>query len=199
MTLEQWLQRATRGLSKDSAEQVRREIAEHCESAAAEGVDAVQALGDPGIANCEYRKVLLTPFEARMLRDTKWEGKAMCSRPWLKWALLAIPVFTVVGTLALFLSGETRFARMVLAPGVVVSLLVLAPFLPVYTPSRGRIFRVVKWALLVAAILLAFGPTAKDSLVLILTCAWPFVWMEMARVSLRRKLPVKQWPKALYL
>src|SRR5579859_6531288 len=94
--LDSWLLQATRGLSKDSASQVRAEIHEHYRSAhddataggtSSDEADrlAVTALGDPKIANRQYRNVLLTSGEARMLRDAKWESRAVCSRPWLWW------------------------------------------------------------------------------------------------------------------
>jgi hypothetical protein len=75
--LESWLTDATRGLSKDSAARVRSEIGEHYESSIMRDVTpdeadrlAVAALGDAKIANRQYRKVLLTSSEARMLRQS---------------------------------------------------------------------------------------------------------------------------------
>ncbi|MEO8097625.1 MAG: hypothetical protein ABI811_07970 [Acidobacteriota bacterium] len=73
--LEQWLSDATRGLSAESAAQVRTEIQEHCESACEAGGDAIAALGDPRAANRGYRSALLTEQEALMApvltRDTR--------------------------------------------------------------------------------------------------------------------------------
>ena len=78
--LDSWLNQATRHLSVDSAAQVRTEIREHYESAWEAAVgggapadeagrSALAALGDAKAANRQYRKVLLTSSEARMLRD----------------------------------------------------------------------------------------------------------------------------------
>jgi hypothetical protein len=76
--LETWLKQATRCLSRDSATQVRIEIREHCDSAREAAIRdgatteeanrlAVTGLGDAKAANRQYRKVLLTSAEARML------------------------------------------------------------------------------------------------------------------------------------
>jgi hypothetical protein len=83
-----------------------------------------------------------------------------------------------------------------------------APFLPVYTrPSRGRVFRYVKWVVLLGTLGLAFGTDAHSwSWLLMLkwswlltACLWPLIWIEWTRVSIRRKIPIAQWPRQLYL
>src|SRR5436309_664777 len=100
--LDSWLKQATRNLSKTSAAQVGTEIGEHYEStreaamgggATAEQADelALTALGDAKTANRQYRQVLLTSAEARLLREGNWESRAICSHRLLKSMLLAIP------------------------------------------------------------------------------------------------------------
>src|SRR5215472_9330125 len=154
--LDRWLKHATRHLSNDSAVRVRTEIREHYESArevainggaAADAADlaALAALGDAKIANRQYRKVLLTSSEARLLREGNWEARFVCSRKWMKWVLLAVPVAALLADAALFLEGSHGIAQGVLAIGFMTGLLFGAPFLPIYTPSRGRVFRSVKW------------------------------------------------------
>ncbi len=160
---------------------------------------AVTALGDAQSANCQYRNVLLTSAEARMLRDAKWEGQAVCSRPWLKWLLLAIPAAALFTATALFLAGAIAVARVLLIGGIGMGILFTALFLPVYTPSRGRVFRYVKWVVLIGMLGLAFGPDVLRWSWLLISCLWPMARIEWTRVSIRRKLPVAQWPKALYL
>jgi len=64
--LDRWLSEATRGLSAESAVQVRAEIQQHYDSACEAGDDAIAALGNPRTANRAYRKVLLTEREAMM-------------------------------------------------------------------------------------------------------------------------------------
>lgn len=208
--LESWLTQATRHLAEDSIAQVRTEIQEHYESAreaalsngaTADEADrlAVADLGDAKTANCQYRNVLLTSSEAAMLREGNWEANAVCSRPWLRWLLLAMPVAALFAATILFLTGATALARTLLVGGIGIGFLFATPFLPVYTPSRGRIFRRVKWVVLLAILLLAFGPDTLKWFWLLFSCLWPMFWIERTRVSIRRKLPVAEWPKQLYL
>src|SRR5450755_4413763 len=120
--LDGWLKQATRHLSRDSAARVRTEIQEHYElareaamsgGASADQADlsAVTALGDAKTANCQYRNVLLTSSEARMLREGQWEARAVCSRPWAKWVLLAVPAAALLAAGTLFFKGNLDVAR----------------------------------------------------------------------------------------
>ena len=212
--LESWLQQATRHLSADSAAQVRTEIREHYESAreaalAAPGGGAVTeedadrlaviALGDPKAANCQYRQVLLTTAEARLLREGNWEARAICSRSWLRWLLLAMTAAAVFAANEFFLRGAYSLASTLLAGGLGIGLIFAAPFLPVYTPLRGRVFRSVKWVVMLAVFGLAFGPDLLKWSWLLVSCLWPVFWVEWTRISIRRKLPVAEWPRQLYL
>ena len=208
--LETWLKQATRRLSRDSAAQVRTEIQEHYESAREVAMcggatadraerSALIALGDAKAANRQYRSVLLTSSEARMLREGNWEARAVCSSPWMKWVLLAMPVAALFAATACLLTGAIAVARVLLVGGIGMGLLFVAPFLPVYTPSRGRVFRLVKWIVLVGMLGLAFGPDALQWSWLLASCLWPMAWIEWTRLSIRRKLPVAKWPKQLYL
>lgn len=208
--LDGWLKQATRQLAKDSATKVRAEILQHYDAAkdnavtrgaTAEEADrlAVAALGDAKTVNCQYRQVMLTSAEAKLLGDGNWEAKAVCSRPWLKHLMPAIPVACLLAGAALFLSGNPSIARILLAAAVGTGLIFAAPILPIYTPSRARIFRRVKWVALIGALALALGPDALKSSWLLSTCLWPLVWIEWTRVSIRRKLRVADWPKQLYL
>ena len=201
--LDSWLKLATRQLSRDSIARVRTEIKEHYESAleaamsggaSAEEADraAVTALGDAKDANCKYRNVLLTSAEARILREGNWEARAVCSRPWLKWGATLVAA-------ALFLAGAFTATWALLVGGIAMGLLFAAPFLPVYTRSRGRVFRGVKWAVLLGTLGLTFGPDVLKWSWLLFSCLWPMVWIEAPRISIRRKLPIAEWPKQLYL
>jgi hypothetical protein len=162
---------ATRHLAKDAAAQVRTEIQEHYQSArdpamtdgaSSDEADrlALLALGDARVANCEYRRVLLTSAEARMLGEGNWEARAVCSRPWLKWVGLAALLAAVVSATALLFTGKVEAARDVLLCAIGMSPFVAALLLPIYTPARGRIFRYVKWVAMTGAALLLFGPDA---------------------------------------
>jgi Prolyl oligopeptidase family len=121
------------------------------------------------------------------------------SRSWIKWLLLAIPVAALFAASALFLAGAIAVARVLLIGGIGMGILFTAPFLPVYTPSRGRIFRYVKWVVLIGMLGMAFGPDVLRWSWLLISCLWLMARIEWTRVSIRRKLPVAQWPKALYL
>jgi hypothetical protein len=74
-----------------------------------------------------------------------------------------------------------------------------APFLPIYTPARGRIFRTVKWMVLLAILGLSFGSDALRWSWMLMSTLWVVFWIESTRESIRRKLPVTEWPKQLYL
>jgi hypothetical protein len=208
--LDAWLKQATRHLSQDSSAQVRTEIEEHYalahESAQSAGAtadeadqQAVAALGNAGTANCQYRKVLLTSAEARILRQGNWEARAICSRVWLKQTLVASSFAALIGAEMFFLSGATATARMLLISGLGMGLLFAAPMLPVYTPSRARIYRVVKWLAMIAMLALAFGANMLQWSWLLISCLWPVFWIESRRASIRRKLRVEDWPRQLYL
>jgi hypothetical protein len=208
--LELWLKHATRHLSRDSAAQVRREIQEHYQSARESAVSggasaaaaerqALAALGDAKTANCQYREALLTSSEARMLRQGGGEAHLFCSRPWLKRLAVGAPLAALAAALALFLGGAHSMARMALVVGIGMSPVAGALLLPIYTPSRGRAFRLARWAAMAGALGLAFGSNALEWSWLLAACLWPSVWSEWKRASIRRKLPVQQWPRHLYL
>ena len=134
-----------------------------------------------------------------MLREGGWEARAFCSRPWLKWIALAIPAAIVVTAAVLYCSGRAAAARDALISGIGLSPLAAAPLLPIYTPSRGRIFRYAKWVTVTGAVVLLFGPQAFKWSWLLFSCLWPLAWTEWTRASIRRKLPIAAWPKHLYL
>jgi hypothetical protein len=198
--LEVWLDRATRNLSAPSKDRVRAEIQAHYESAREEGLAgavsaedadrrAVALLGDAAEANREYRKVLLTSAEVALLRETRC-GVWAASWRWL-WVLPLVVMIFGIRSLA---TGDAYFGWMLLLGAVGMGALVAAPRLPVYTPVRGRVFRVFRMLWLAAMLMLAL----KGSW-LMLPVAWPLLWTEWRLYSLRRKLPVGEWPKQLYL
>ena len=208
--LESWLKEATRHLAIDSIAQVRREIGEHYESAreaamangrSAEEADriAVTALGDAKAANCQYRQVLLTSAEARMLREGKWEARSICSRPWLKWMIVAVPVVLVEAAATVYFHGKVEVARDLLFAGIGMSPLFAALLLPINTPARGRVFRYGKWVAMTLAFVLLLGPEALKWSWLLISCIWLIGRTEWTRASIRRKLPVSAWPRHLYL
>jgi hypothetical protein len=208
--LEGWLQQATRSLSKDSAAQVRSEIQEHYQSAREAAISggasedeasrvALAALGDAKTANKQYRRVLLTASEARLLREGNREARVVCSISWLQRPLLGLSVIALGAAGTMLRTGWFAPGRIALALGLGIGFTILAPRLPVYTPSRARVFRSIRWIVQVGLLLLAFGPGALGMWWLLLLCVWQLVWVEWKRASIRRKLPVADWPRQLYL
>jgi hypothetical protein len=204
--LELWLKQATRHLSKDAAAQVRTEILEHYESAREAAMSAgsmsnsadrlaVTALGDARIANRQYRHVLLTSTEAKLLGDGNREERMVCAYPWLKGLLLAIPAVALLASLAFLLKGKPDAAMGLLEGAVGLAVWSATPFLPIYTPWRGRFLRLVKWAVLLAALWMVGFQWSW----LFISCLSWMAWMEWTRISIRRKIPIAQWPKQLYL
>jgi len=208
--LDWWLQQATRRLSKESAAQVRAEIQEHYESAREvaiaggaspdeAGRTALSALGDPKIANAQYRRVLLTASEARVLREGNWEARVVCSTSWLRWLLSAVSLVALLAAGALLRAGSIAPGRVLLALSLGIGFALLSLQLPIYTPSRARVFRYFRWITQAGLLLLAFGPGALKIQWLLIVCAWQLTWVEVQRASIRRKLPVANWPRQLYL
>ncbi len=208
--LNSWLRQATRHLEKGAVAQVRLEIQEHFASsrdaaiargAAKDEADqaALSALGGAKVANRQYRRVLLTAAEARMLREGNWEAGVVCSRSWVRWVGLAMLLAAMASIAALLITGRVGVARDVLLCATGMSKLVLALFLPIYSPSRGRIFRCLRLVAMTGAIVLLFGSDAMKWSWLLISCSAPIAWTEWMRASIRRKLPVEAWPRHLYL
>jgi hypothetical protein len=208
--LDRWLRQATRSLSNESAAQVRAEIQEHYESAREAAIIggaspdeadrmALSVLGDAKIANTQYRRVLLTAFEAKMLSQSNqgtWVARPLS---WGHWLLLAISVIAVFAAVTLFRTGWIAPGRTALAFGLGIEFMILAPRLPVYTASRARLFRGVRWMVQAGLWIVAFGPGALTSYWLLILLICQLVWTEWKRAVIRRKLPVSDWPRQLYL
>jgi hypothetical protein len=207
--LDRWLTQATRHLSNDATVQIRTEIREHYEAAreaafaggaTTDEADelAVTALGDARTANRQYRKVLLTAAEARLLREGSCGAWAICAHRRVRALLRWTPALALVAAGALFGTGASGVARILLVGGIALGLAFIAPFLPIYTPARSRMCRYGKYAAALGILVLAFGPDVRQYSLLI-AALWPVVWIEWTRISIRRKVPVPQWPKHLYL
>ena len=205
-----WLRHATRHLAGEAASRVRAEITEHfeasCEAAQAAGAtqaeaarQALSALGDPHLANCGYRGVLLTNEEARVLREGSREARAICSRASIKPALVAVYLLLLATAAAFALAGRRDYATDALLAAFGSSPLVGAPFLRIDTPARGLLYRIAKWIAIGTATILIFGPNAWRYSWLLVSCLGPLAVTEITRASIRRKLPVQSWPRHLYL
>lgn len=199
-TLASWLDRATRGLSTESRAKVRAEIEEHYHAALEEPgateQSAMLALGDPKTANCQYRKALLTSAEARLLRESAWESTLFCNSP--RSARFFLPLIMFAVAMYFLDAGQFRMAGVFAWGGAGITLLMVARWLPIYTPARGRIFRIVRWTWMLGTFFIAgFGTPLMWAL--FPTLVWVPFYYETTLSSIRRKLPVEQWPKSLYL
>jgi hypothetical protein len=214
MTLDQWLTAATCKLSDDSTAKVRAEIQEHYQSTY-DGVvacgggsleadsAAIAALGEPKQANRQYRRVLLTVKEEQMLKILKGDTSTF-SPPRIKagkW-LAGIIFAEAFGALA-FLAWKKHaiwmeFTTFYYLP-IIFTIDLLRRFLSINTPSRGRAYRAVRWLALIATTVFAAWRGAKDPWIFFLGVAGLTLLFNQHRAALRRKVPVNQWPKNLYL
>jgi hypothetical protein len=221
--LDVWLARATRQLSADSAAQVRSEIAQHYESsreaaiASGKSADeaaraALAALGDAKDANCQYRHVLITRGEARILRSSGREAQFFCATPFRKSLLVAVPVVAAICAAASYAfatvtqafathatSTAVLVARISVVAAILTTLFFAVPLLPIYTPWRARIYRAAKWLAIATVVMIIFDGDRLYSTWLFLSCFWVIAYTEATRMSLRRKIPAANWPKHLYL
>jgi hypothetical protein len=208
--LDGWLHQAVRSLSKESADTVRREIQEHYdaarEAALNNGIDpqmaehmAVQALGDPCVANSQYRNVLLTSSEAAVLKQSNTESRMICANNWVKWMMLSTPGTLLLLSAILLAAHQFALSRGMLVIGALMAIFFMPPFLPIYTVSRGRIYRAIKWIVLIGGVLVLFGMNSRNELWLASCCFFPGFFTEWKRMMVRRKLPISKWPKQLYL
>ena len=210
MLLGLWLNQATSGLAIASAAQVRSEIQQHYESARDAAITvgktqfeaehiALTSLGAAKTANCQYRRVLLTAAEAKLLRQGNCEARVLSSNAVVLQFLRSAPIGLLCLAAYAFASGESFWARVLVSAGFGLGLVFTATALPLYTPSRARAYRVIKFIGLTACMALACGPNAVKMSWMLPVLFSPLLAIESTRMSLRRKLPVAQWPKQLYL
>ena len=198
--VEQWLSVATRGLCASAAERVHAEIGDHyqsaLESAQAAGLDvveaersAVAALGHAKAANREYRRVLLTKGEDRLLRwaisEEKYLGGPSRSRTALMLAALATHVIISIWKPALTYFEVALFLE-----------LIIFPTLHARSIGAGRIIRAMRWGVLAVGgtMTILSGRHAPIVVCLLLQ----FAYIEYKHFILRYKLPVDKWPKRFY-
>jgi hypothetical protein len=183
---------------------VRAEIQEHYQSAheaalangaASQEADlmAVTALGDARSANRQYRRVLLTVREAKLLHFMTRPSSLPPGRVTLgKW-LAGILVAEAIGGMFLVALKDPAwlYFSLALLGAFLISLL------PIDTPSRGRTYRCAKWAAFMGGAALAAWYGVKPAWIPLACLLFP-AYQEYLRMSIRRKLPGDQWPKWLY-
>ncbi len=208
--LTTWLREATRCLAAESAARVEGEIREHYECAIETAVgsgaseaearrEALAALGDARKANREYRRVLLTAGEAKALREGQREARMVCRHGWVKRLMVWAPILLAGAAIPLLMAGWRTAAWNALAGGIGMGVVLAGPFLPVYTMRRGRVYRAVKWVAVAGAMVALFGGKTLEMSWLVCSCLYPMLYLEWTRAAIRRKLPVAEWPKHLYL
>ena len=155
---------------------MRTEIQEHYQSAREAAINggasqdeanrmALTALGDAKIANMQYRRVLLTVSEARLLQQGNRETRVVCSISWRQWLLLAASLIALLAAGGLFRTGWIGPGRVTLALGLGIGFTILAPRLPIYTPSRAGLFHYFRWIIQVGLLLLALWPRRNENVV----------------------------------
>jgi hypothetical protein len=133
------------------------------------------------------------------MRNGKTETRLFCSASWIKWIGIVFSIGAFWTALVLFFLGRIETSETALAIFLMAGLLFVGPLLPVYTPSRSRVFRGVKYVFIVAALAMVFGSDALRMSWLLISCLWPIMWIEWRRASIRRKLPATAWPRQLFL
>jgi hypothetical protein len=208
--LQNWLDRATRQLSPQSAARVRSEILDHFENAReaalASGADALAAeqaalaaLGEAEAANAAYRQVMLTAAEERILRQGNCEFTAVGSRRWLRIGLFCLPGLAMLGAAIFSYQGHPTMARKLIVGAFGMLLVLGVPFLPIYTPMRAKVYRYVKTAAFAAVFGWVLTQASASTFAVLVAITFPLWMNEATRCSIRRKLPVAEWPKQLYL
>ena len=204
-TLEQWLSIATRGLCDSAAARVRAEIQDHyltaTEAAGRGGPDAearaVAALGDAAAANREYRRVLLTRGEDIILRSmlkgpARVAGISDRRQFWGR----ALAAFLTLQALAFLTLQTARGSALIYLVGALILSALMQHHLPVGSVRAGWAIRLVRWGVMAGGVVLAVVNGVGVS-PLVAVPAW-LAYQEYRRFVLRRKLPLEQWPAALY-
>ena len=207
--LQVWLKRVTRGLSREAADQVRREIEDHYlsarDAAVAQGAapdqadrQALAALGDAETVNIRYRSVLLTKEEAKMLRGVRRDGEFFSCRPDLIRAFRVGPCVLLCVAAGFYAMGAVNLARILLGATLGLGMIFTVPTFSIYTAARSQVYRYAKWPVVLMALWLANGRSFNWLGITLIGLA-VFGWSEWVCASLRKKLPVEQWPTMLYL
>jgi hypothetical protein len=180
---------------------------------------AVAALGDPRAANSQYRDALITRSEARLLRSSACEARFFTATPLRKRLLAIVPAaaatsaataYAIATLTAPFVIPFTTsanvnataalVARVAIGAAILTAIVLGVPLLPIYTPVRARYYRAVKWLTVIILSVLLYDPVhIREWSWLMLNCFSIVAWIELKRMSIRRKIPTANWPKHLYL
>jgi hypothetical protein len=211
-SINAWIDVAACGLAKDAWVRVREETYAHYESARDESLRqgaseqhanavALSTLGNARAANRQYKRIHLTEWESKLIRQDECAAKAIHARPYV----LIIPLLFVCGAVAAFTIQPEQITLMMLIGSAGLSFTFGAPFLiPINTRLRGYVYRTIRLSWVVAIVVLPY--TSQDNLEIWpmffsigVPVLWMIGWFEWSRASARRKLPIKEWPRTLYL
>jgi hypothetical protein len=105
-----------------------------------------------------------------------------------------------VTILFVMLAGMTFWMPATFAPMAIwtVAGYVTRRTLPIYTEERSRRWRIARWTTMVVAAVLPPLYGARGPWIGAAELAFFFVLLDKPGISLRRKLPVAEWPKRLY-
>ena len=123
----------------------------------------------------------------------------ICANNWVKWMMLSTPGTLLLLSTIFLAMHQYNLARGMLVFGALMAIFFMPPFLPIYTVSRGRIYRAIKSIVLIGGVLVLFGWDSRIGLWLASCCFFPMFFNEWKRMMIRRKLPIGQWPKQLFL
>jgi hypothetical protein len=180
---------------------------------------AVSALGDPRAANSQYREALITRAEAKLLRSSACEARFFTGTPLRKRLLILVPavaatcaaaayaIATITAPFAIPCPASATanataalVARVGISAAILTAIVLAAPLLPIYTPVRARFYRAAKWLTVIGLSALLYDRVHfREWSWLMLNCFSFVAWIEVKRMSLRRKIPAANWPKHLYL
>ena len=180
---------------------------------------AVASLGNPRAANSQYREALITRSEARLLRSSACEARFFTGTPTRKRLLILVPALAATCAAAAYAiatvtapfaipfpasananASATLVARFGIGAAILTAIVLAAPLLPIYTPVRARFYRAAKWLTVITLSALLYDRVHfLEWSWLMLNCFSFVAWIELKRMSLRRKIPTPAWPKHLYL
>jgi hypothetical protein len=192
-SLENWLDQATCGLAPESVAKVRAEIREHCGAAVASGIseeEAIAALGDAWEANRSYRTVLLTTADAKWLENVRRRGNLPLFGSYV------LATAGLVAGAAKLLQGGIFGALPALSMMVIGTVFLIPRWVRIDTRVRNRLYRALQWAVIISVpVALSAGGRLHSVFFVYLM----FVCVAYKDYMLRRKLPVEEWPKDLYV
>ena len=204
--LAAWLDTATRKLSTASAARVREEIQGHFESALEEAMaagataeracrSALASLGVAKAVNRRYRRVLVTEWEATLL-----ERAQRADRSWYFSRMGLVARLCVWGAF-LFFGVAQENPMLVLVTGGYLAVCGYR-LLPARHMRIGG--PVLRWVGTPVGVFMVFVIAGQPD-VRVAAAAIFILWggavarAHWGRMRLRRKLPVAEWPRTLYL